>query len=451
MFQSCKVTLFSINLSFHQVLDIEENIWSPKYGCKGKVDATVRIHAQSNTKVSPLEVKSGISRNSLGSIDHRAQVILYTMMLEERYKSNIDSGILYYIKGQQTIGVPSSAVERRALIVKRNEIASALQSILFREEMKLPELTNDKMTCKWCNHQLSCSLAFRSFEGQDSATHPFPEILENNTSKLSDVHLQYFTKFSKLCIQEAQSATKSAKMPWDQSCKKYGKLKLNSVSAKDGFYHVFNFQSPINPRSTFIHLGDYVIISKEDGSAFNMCAGFVTELSSTSVEVYSSDTNIQSSPHHREGPSYCITPHQSLSSLHTSLGNVTSLMSPGERADKWRKLIADGQSPTFSSVPFSFTQEASISKEYSSDELLMSLNSDQREAVERAVAAEGYLCILGMPGTGNYASIFYLLSNVHLLHTIKLSLFFAEKVAQFIGHIRSLESRSLSQNTMNTM
>ena len=72
-----------------------------------------------------MEVKSGSSRNSLGSVDHRAQVILYTMMLEERYKDSVDSGILYYIKGKQTIGVPSSAVERRALIMKRNEIASA--------------------------------------------------------------------------------------------------------------------------------------------------------------------------------------------------------------------------------------------------------------------------------------------------------------------------------------
>jgi len=376
-------------------------------------------------------VKSGSSRNALGSVDHRAQVILYTMMLEERYKNSIDSGILYYIKGQQTIGVPSSVVERRALIVKRNEIASAMQSILFRQEMKLPELVNDKMTCKWCNHQLSCSLAYKSFEGKDSATHPVPEILQNNTSTLNDAHIEYFTKFSKLCLQEARSSNKSAKMPWDDSCKKYSRLTLNSVSEKHGFYHMFTFPSPIKTRSSFIRLGDYIIISKGDGSAFNICAGFVTELSTTTVEVYSNDTNIEKSPHHRVGPSYCITPHQSLSGLHTSLGNVTSFMGPGQRADKWRRLIVGESAPKFSSVAFSFTQEASISKEYSSDELLMSLNPDQKRAVERAVAAEDYLCILGMPGTG--------ICNVHFL-TLNLT---------GISEIISLIISQLISNSIN--
>ena len=50
-----------------QVVDIEENIWSPKYGCKGKVDATVRIHTAQGDRLSPLELKSGTSRNSLGT------------------------------------------------------------------------------------------------------------------------------------------------------------------------------------------------------------------------------------------------------------------------------------------------------------------------------------------------------------------------------------------------
>ena len=41
-----------------KVLDIEESIWSSRLGCKGKVDATVRIHP---SKLLPLEVKSGIA------------------------------------------------------------------------------------------------------------------------------------------------------------------------------------------------------------------------------------------------------------------------------------------------------------------------------------------------------------------------------------------------------
>ena len=386
------------------MLDIEENIWSPKYGCKGKVDATVRIHGKSKSRVSPIEVKSGGSRNSLGSVDHRAQVILYTMMLEERYKDTVDKGLLYYIKGQQTIGVPSSAVERRALTIKRNEIASSLHDILYRETVQLPDLVNDKMACKFCNHQLSCSLAFKSFEDMDSDFHPYPEMLEKNISSLTQGHLDYFKKYSQLCIQEAQISIKSGKMPWDNACKKYSKLTLINVSSNHGYYHNLNFRFPINPRNSFLRLGDYVIISKEDGSAYNILAGFITSLTDTSFELYSSDVNLSDSPHHRAGPSYFVTPHNSLSNLHTSLGNVTSLMSPGDqRAEKWRRCVVEGVVPNFNNKLFSYTQEAGISRDFAAGEqgdLLLSLNEDQRAAVEKAVAAEDYLCILGMPGTG---------------------------------------------------
>lgn len=40
------------NFSINKVLDIEENIWSPKYGLKGKVDVSVQasFHPSSSTK-----------------------------------------------------------------------------------------------------------------------------------------------------------------------------------------------------------------------------------------------------------------------------------------------------------------------------------------------------------------------------------------------------------------
>lgn len=57
------------------ILDIEENIWCPRFGLKGKIDVTarVKIHCQSGvqTRVMPLELKSGKESNS---IEHRSQV-----------------------------------------------------------------------------------------------------------------------------------------------------------------------------------------------------------------------------------------------------------------------------------------------------------------------------------------------------------------------------------------
>lgn len=63
----------------------EENIWSPAFGLKGKVDATLMAQIQQEdgswqSVVLPLELKTG----KPSFLEHRGQVILYAMMLAER-------------------------------------------------------------------------------------------------------------------------------------------------------------------------------------------------------------------------------------------------------------------------------------------------------------------------------------------------------------------------------
>jgi len=57
-------------------VDIEENIWCPSFGLKGKIDVTagVRIHRRGRKpieRIVPLELKTGKESNS---IEHRSQV-----------------------------------------------------------------------------------------------------------------------------------------------------------------------------------------------------------------------------------------------------------------------------------------------------------------------------------------------------------------------------------------
>lgn len=272
-------------IGISQVVDIEENIWSPKYGCKGKVDATVRIHTGARgDRLTPLELKSGASRNNLGSVDHRAQLILYTMMMEERYKEKVDSGILYYVKGQQTIGVPSSNVERRALLMKRNEIAAALKVVLKDGEVKFPPLINNKMTCKYCNHQQSCTQVYKTFDtyhnnntgnhnnntgngkvhngisnnhgndtgnnnngvsgnhGNDTSSNhgnyaPVPGIYEQHGAHLTQAHIDYFRNYCTLSVKEAQKSMQEVRMPWKSS--RLEGLTLTGVSSDHGYTHKF--------------------------------------------------------------------------------------------------------------------------------------------------------------------------------------------------------------------
>jgi DNA replication ATP-dependent helicase Dna2 len=66
--------------------DIEESIWSPKWGLQGKVDASVQAVLERDGEqtefVAPLEIKTG---KSLGGLNHRAQTMLYTLIMEDRY------------------------------------------------------------------------------------------------------------------------------------------------------------------------------------------------------------------------------------------------------------------------------------------------------------------------------------------------------------------------------
>ena len=63
---------------------------------------------------------------SPGSIEHRAQVILYTLLMSDRYSQAIDAGLLFYMKAAHMLSVPGFLHEKRALIMKRNEVARYL-------------------------------------------------------------------------------------------------------------------------------------------------------------------------------------------------------------------------------------------------------------------------------------------------------------------------------------
>jgi DNA replication ATP-dependent helicase Dna2 len=75
--------------------DIEESIWSPKWGMKGKVDASVHAtidvppgkgaRQPGGSGPMPFEIKTG---RAVGVMEHRAQTMLYTLLMEERYRTS---------------------------------------------------------------------------------------------------------------------------------------------------------------------------------------------------------------------------------------------------------------------------------------------------------------------------------------------------------------------------
>ncbi|KAG5733745.1 DNA2-like helicase, partial [Termitomyces sp. T112] len=94
-------------LAVSELLDIEEDIWSPTYGLKGKLDVTVNaIVSDPNPPFAPvlssgpkpLEIKTG---RAVAAMEHRAQTMLYTLLTAERYGVEVPSGLLYYTQSEE--------------------------------------------------------------------------------------------------------------------------------------------------------------------------------------------------------------------------------------------------------------------------------------------------------------------------------------------------------------
>ena len=170
-------------LAIAQVLDVEEDIWSPTYGLKGKMDASVtavieneqsqfgnrgQIKKTTCSGPMPLEIKTGdpTKRN----IEYRAQTMLYTLLMSERYGYQIDEGLLYHTQNQEPIKVPTSRNEISALIVARNDMvqhmAQKADDLTKKAELgkfeptneHLPETIDDDFICGKCFGQDACML-----------------------------------------------------------------------------------------------------------------------------------------------------------------------------------------------------------------------------------------------------------------------------------------------------
>jgi DNA replication ATP-dependent helicase Dna2 len=126
------------------------------------------VSVASQTHPTPLELKTGRSTQVM---EHRAQTILYTLLMEERYRTPVPSGLLYYTQSDEVVRVPRTVNETRALIQKRNEMArymmrrastgdkySRKTTSLKDVEDFLPPTINDARVCGRCYVVDTCML-----------------------------------------------------------------------------------------------------------------------------------------------------------------------------------------------------------------------------------------------------------------------------------------------------
>jgi DNA replication ATP-dependent helicase Dna2 len=294
-------------------LDIEEDIWSPTYGLKGKLDATVlgvisdpvippsnsssyykpppssTIQKRTETVTPlPLELKTG---RALAGMEHRAQTMLYTLLLSERYGVDVREGLLYYTQsgGGEVVRVPRGRNEVRGLITVRNELVgymwrrvrskkgkgkedgneirvgdlnmdmediippSLKPSEEPEEEPFLPPPIDDERACKRC-YALDICLLFRKAysstvkrktKQQQEYDPPIPAFLaptyDLKTGHLTSTQTQFFKDWERLLALEEKDLVRFKRELWTLGAKEreergrcFGGMVLSGVGGVSG-------------------------------------------------------------------------------------------------------------------------------------------------------------------------------------------------------------------------
>ncbi|SPO23950.1 related to DNA2 - DNA helicase [Ustilago trichophora] len=356
-----------------RILDVEEEIWSPIFGLKGKVDVSVECDilevsespkakaasghsrqafsrgdqkmaaAEQNqhlftSSVVPLELKTG--RAEVVSTEHRAQTMLYTLMMSDRYGVRVGDGLLYYSKSGELHRISRSRNEVRSLIIGRNELAHYLRHDTSRlqkskggepaEEVAqvLPPTIDSEHKCRRCYAVDGCMLFRRAVENvvepseaivddiEGSITpkfgnmlskrSPIADVYEQKTEHLSDVHLDFFRKWDRLLNLEEEDAVRFRREMWTMTAEQrekvgrcFGNMRLDvlpgtsshgpSSSMRRVVHRFVRHHDPTQDAeagllSGHITVNDPVTISIEPGM-LSVAQGFVAKLTPTAVEI----------------------------------------------------------------------------------------------------------------------------------------------------------------------
>ncbi|KAK4943855.1 DNA replication endonuclease-helicase Dna2 [Elasticomyces elasticus] len=428
--------------TINKLLELEEHIWSPMYGLKGNIDATVQAQmklpneSSPRTLLVPFELKTG-KRDNVEQ--HRVQTALYTLLLSDRYDINVTCGVLYYLETSKTFRVEGIRNEIRHMIIERNELACYVH-----DKLALPPMVKREHVCKSCYSKAACFIYHKLSEDGDAETSGVGERFTEVVDHLSPAHQVFFKKWDELLTKEERDTMKFRRELWtmlgseresvgrcfSEVIIQPGSAFENPESTKiNRFEYIFVKHKP-RPGFSFtesqITIGEPIVISDEQGH-FNFAAGFVTNVRPTRV-VVAVDRRLQHGRRKLEGfdPSknqifkgviapesqpgreidspilYRIDKDEFANGMATTRNNIIRLMEKDLwRARELRQLIIENKAPEFKIASTAYALAGPASQQ--------SLNSDQRRAIEKVMSAKDYALVLGMPGTGKTTTIAHII------------------------------------------
>ncbi|VVA90552.1 unnamed protein product [Arabis nemorensis] len=424
-----------------EVIDIEEMSWAPKYGLKGMIDASVRVIVESdmNTvheKIMPLEFKSGKAPNGQSSMEHCAQVILYTLLMSERYLKHIDHGLLYYLQSDQTQGISVQRSDLVGLIIRRNELANDI--LVASTTQQLPPMLRNPNICRNCRHLDVCTI-YHKADGGNTESSGLGDVFDTHVSHLSTLHFKFLRHWDRLIDLEAREMELLRK----DIARPHGSKGNHSASylssmvldMTDGFQHdnshketrfIYRFvrQNSSESRERVpsddtirtgtpatddldckLRTGDRVILRTEvshltvaNGTIADISRAHVTVSLSKRLRLPWSEPSAEVSNLSHE--IWRIYKDEYMTSFSVMRFNLMQLFIQNGHSTCIRKMIVDLEPPRFDNGSI-LSQDPAISYIWSEK----SLNNDQRQAILKILTAKDYALILGMPGTGKTSTM----------------------------------------------
>lgn len=447
-------------ISISNVIDIEENIWSPMYGLRGFIDATVEAHVSKDKKlIVPLEIKTGKTK----SIAHEAQGSIYTLLLNDRYELPVDFFLLYYTKSNDFTKHPKALESLKHLLILRNQLSSHLKYQLTEQrtfdnfDTKLPPILANSY-CDNCYAKTECMVLNKLCEdgtAEDSG-------LKNGEYEYITSHLvsnnyhyrDFYMKYDTLITKEESSLNGmhreifliDSKTRESLSGKCLHGLAISNITEdverENSFFYTFarkHERDNLPMTNSQLCKNDMVIVSDELGH-FSLCTGYVSNISEDSITIVTKRRLINNNVHipgfHQKNKqvlqsvltssvetkqskesniTYRIDKNEVQQGLALARFNLLNLFLPAvdvnaaviDEKTGMPVMLKSSQGGDQKTRSLLVDNRSPLFKPGSEPPLVQyelskdsNFNVDQIAAIDKVMRAEDYALILGMPGTG---------------------------------------------------